>query len=131
MAEAAEARETRNITVGTHVIALKTYLNGREVNGLKRDVYSKFKYTTDESGRTKPVMDTNAGYILDQELAAMALCIVTLDGSSENITDRLQDDLRAEEYNEVKDAVNELTKDLFTQARPGSSTGSATTTSAT
>lgn len=128
---AEEARETRNITVGKHVVALKTYLNGREVNELKREVYSKFKYTTDEAGKTKPVMDTDASYILDQELAAMALCIVALDGSSENITDRLQDDLRAEEYNVVKEAVNELTRDLFTQARPGSSTGSATTTSAT
>ena len=127
---AEEARETRNINVGTHVVSIKTYLTGREVNKLKGDVYSKFKYTTGEDGKPRPVMDTTASYAIEQELSTLALCIVALDGSSDSIVDRLQDDLRAEEYIQVKDAVNELTKDVFTRAKPDASTGNATSTSA-
>jgi hypothetical protein len=126
-----QQRETKNVQAGSHVVALKTFLTGREVNALKRLVYSKFRYATGEDGKTKPVMDTDASYVLDQELETLALCIVTLDGSNENVIDRLQDNLKADEYNTVKNAVNEMTRDLFKEAKPGSSTGNASTTSDT
>ena len=107
-----DVRESKTVQVGTHTIALKTYLTAREGNQLKDMVYSKIAYKT-ENGESSSIVDMKGTDVLVQELATIKLCVIALDGSTENIVDRLQDDLTTAEYQKVKESVDELTKDLF------------------
>ena len=50
-----EERETRNITTqSNHVVVLKTYLTGREVNDIKRTLFGSVSVERGEDG--KPVV---------------------------------------------------------------------------
>jgi hypothetical protein len=109
-------RENKMIkTSGGHEIVLKSYLTGREVNKLKEIVYSKINYQGQGEDITQNI-NLPGSMVLEQELAALEVCVVSIDGITDGVSDAIQD-LKASEYQEIVNAVNEVTKDLFPQPK--------------
>ncbi len=92
-----EDRETRNITTpGNHVIVLKTYLTGREVNDIKRALFGSVSIERGEDG--KPVIPKYPlALAIDREKKLLEYAVVTIDGAKENAADKVQD-LSAADY---------------------------------
>lgn len=107
-------RPTTEITTpgGTKAV-IKTYLTARESNQLKQVLYANLKMSmTDLSTGKTAVQDIPATVLLDQERKAIELLIVSLDGSVENIADRLLD-LPASEYDTLVAEVNKVAQPGF------------------
>ena len=67
-----------------------------------------------------------ASLAVERELKALEVCVATLDGSADNLVQRLED-LRMDEYQQIVVAVNEITKNFTTpKLKP---TGADTSTS--
>ena len=111
-------RETRNVQIGSHTVALRTYLTAREGNALRKSVYQKFSYKAGEDGRMTPSMNVDGTYILDQELDAFQLVIAAIDGSADDVKNRVQDLFTTVEYQELKAEVDKVTKSLFLAQKP-------------
>ena len=90
-------RETRNITTpDNHVIVLKTYLTGREVNDIKRVLFGSVAIERGEDG--KPIVPQYPLVLaLDREKKLLEYVVVSIDGSTENPADKVQD-LTAADY---------------------------------
>lgn len=110
-------RETKAVQVGQHTVAIKTYLTGRESNELKKIMLERMSYKS-EGSQAVPSMNIPGTYLLDQELAALGVCVFSMDGNVADLVNRLQDELTGTEYQQVVTAVNELTKDLFPTPKP-------------
>ena len=123
----APQRETREIkTPHGHSVLIKTYLTGREANEFRRVVFEKTKFKmvddplTDPAENKKKVeseMDMDGSIIIDQQLAAMAVCVLSLDNKTENLVELLQD-LPSDDFDEVDKACAELTKGIFQKVKP-------------
>ena len=92
-----EERETRNITTpGNHVVVLKTYLTGREVNDIKRVLFGSVSVERGEDG--KPVVPQYPlALALDREKKLLEYTVVSIDGATDNAADKVQD-LTAADY---------------------------------
>ena len=109
-------REIKTIkTTEGHEVVLKTYLTGKETNKLRDIIYSRLNIDTD-SGQSGQSTKLPGSIILEQEIAALEVCVISLDGKTEGVSDAVQD-LKAAEYQEIVNAVNEVTKDLFPQPK--------------
>lgn len=125
-------RETTSFTTsGGHAVVIKTYLTGREANQFKEIIYSKISF----DGAQQSAVKLTGSVLLEQELAAIELCVISLDGkdykdsnSDYGLKDAVQD-LPAPDYKEISEKVAELTKDLFPTPSKGSG-GSNTSNSA-
>lgn len=86
-----EERETRNITTpGNHVVVLKTYLTGREVNDIKRALFGSVSIERGEDD--KPVIPQYPlSLAIDREKKLLEYTVVNLDGVTENAADKVQD----------------------------------------
>ncbi len=110
-------RETTSFSAGGHTIVAKTYLTAREANQLRQTLYAQIKMSMSdvEAGKTE-VKDIPAGVLLEQELKALELVIVSIDGGADNIAERLLD-LRSDEYSEIVAEVNKITRTDFQKAK--------------
>lgn len=90
-------RETKNVTTpGNHVIVLKTYLTGREVNDIKRALFGSVSIERGEDG--KPLVPQYPlALAIDREKKLLEYTVVSLDGSADNAADKIQD-LTAADY---------------------------------
>ena len=86
-----EERETRNVTTpGNHVVVLKTYLTGREVNDIKRALFGSVSIERGEDG--KPVVPQYPlALAIDREKKLLEYTVASLDGIAENAADKVQD----------------------------------------
>ncbi len=98
------ARETKELTtVGGHKVVYNAHLTGREVlNVIRRD-----KTGTNDMANS-----------IDEAIEVMKVALVSLDDSSDNVVERVQD-LNLEDYGEVAVVVKELLSGLknFQQAK--------------
>ncbi len=104
-------RETKTLVtpLGKQLV-LKTYLTTRESRKLREGFIKNTKTTYDERGVPHyEVMDT-VGLIDGGEDRAFEAAIVSYDGSTDNIVDRLLDAPK-NEFSFVKNAVDEVTSD--------------------
>ena len=118
-------RESKTITtVHGHVVVIKSYLTGREVNKYRNVIFEKTKFKTVPDPNSDPaegkqivqaVTESTAAITIEQELAALEICVLSLDGKSENLKERILD-LRSEDYTEIDKACAELVKPIFTKA---------------
>lgn len=118
-----EAKEI--VTKNGHKVMVKTYLTGREANEFRSVVYKKTKFNTTLDPNTDPadnkqvvqqITEMDGTVIIEQQLAAMGVCIISLDGDTKKIVERLQD-LPTDDFNEVDAACTELTKGIFTRGK--------------
>ena len=86
-----EDRETKNITTpGNHIVVLKTYLTGREVNDIKRALFGAVSVERGEDG--KPVVPHYPlALALDREKKLLEYTVVSIDSATENAADKVQD----------------------------------------
>ena len=84
-------RETRNVTTpGNHVVVLKTYLTGREMNDIKRALFGSVSVERGEDG--KPVVPQYPlALAIDRERKLLEYSIVSIDGSAENAAAKAED----------------------------------------
>jgi len=86
-----EERETKNITTpSNHVVVLKTYLTGREVNDIKRTLFGSVSVERGEDG--KPVIpEYPLSLAIDREKKLLEYTVISIDGVKENAADKVQD----------------------------------------
>lgn len=100
-------RETKTITtpLGKELV-LNTYLTAREARKIRDVFLSRTKSTVDGTGSTKSEI-TDADLINQKENALLTAVVVSYDGSSENVIDRLLD-LPSNEMQFVIDQATEV-----------------------
>ena len=109
-------RETRKFTTkGGHEVEVVTYVTGREMREINGVYYEKMKMTAPAA--VDGVSDKNAKPLVDLggkatfamvEDKRIEVCVVSLDGAVADVIERVLD-LHGDDYDEVMDAVNELT----------------------
>ncbi len=112
-------------TAHGHAVLIKTYLTGREANTFRKVVFEKTKFKSISDPNSDPALgkkileqetEMDGTIILEQQLAAMEVCILLLDGKTEDIVNRLQD-LPSDDFDEVDKACAELTKGIFQKVK--------------
>lgn len=91
-------RETREISVGGHVIVLNTYITGRESRAIEQSMYDKL-HLSQRNGEQE-ISGIKGSVIIEREDAQIKAVVVSIDGNSENIVERLLD-FASEHYDEV------------------------------
>lgn len=106
-------RETKTIQAGVHTVTIKSYLTPREVNTIKQLVYKNISYNA-KGSEVQQGIAISGEFLLEQELKTLEVCIISIDGNSADIVNRLQDELKYDEYQQVLTETNEITKGIFT-----------------
>lgn len=102
-------RETQEFTTpGGRKVVLRAYLTGREANELKAVMYSALKMNMDDaqSGKVN-VSDVPGTFLVEQEKKALSFLLVSVDGETNGVIDKLLD-LPATEYEAVIKEVNRI-----------------------
>ena len=103
-------RETTKLTTtsGKEVV-VKTYLTARESNEIKRQMYDALKIDVSEAAipGAKVIKDIPASFMLDRERKMLEQVVVSIDGSTDGVLDRLLD-LPAPEYEELLGRIGTL-----------------------
>lgn len=97
-------RETREITVGGHTFVLKTYLTGKEFNEIQRVYLSSAKINM--VGNNPSINNFTAEVELDATRKTLEMLVVSMDGSTEEVVDRIEN-LPNDIYQEVVKNINE------------------------
>jgi hypothetical protein len=118
-------RETREITTpGGHKVVLNAYLTGREANELKAVMFSALKMNMEDaqSGKVN-VGDVPGTFLMDQEKKALGFLLVSIDGETQDVVDKLLD-FPSTEYDAVIKEVNAIQNPTSREksAQPGSDT---------
>jgi len=110
-------RETKTIdTTFGHKVVLKSYLTAKEGNALKTFVGKNLNVNTNTEGEVKQNFTATGSYLMDYEKEEINLVVISVDSATENVFEKLEE-LRLEEYAQVLKAVQEITKDVFPQAK--------------
>jgi hypothetical protein len=84
-------RETRNITTpGNHVVVLRAYLTGREVNDIKRALFGSVTVERGEDGKPS-IPEYPLALAIDREKKLIESAVVSVDGKAENAPDAILD----------------------------------------
>ena len=101
-------RPTKEITTpGGHKVTVKEYLTAREVNGVLK---SLFQDQSVSAGSSDPKLSLLVG--IERNIKLVEIAVISLDGSTENLPDRLQD-LPSSEYTAILSEVQGLAKGNF------------------
>ena len=107
-------RETKEIVLPSGIkITANTYLTARDANAIKEEMYKVMKIdldNVDDAGNPKMKGDISAEFLLSQEKMLLERVVVSIDGSTENIKDRLYD-LRNSDYQALVVEINKLHKE--------------------
>lgn len=91
-------------------VVLKDYLTAREVNAVLTELFKSQEVSPDEAGKAQPRISLLVG--IQRNIKLIESAVVSLDGSSENLPDRLQD-LPASEYTAILNEVKGLADGNF------------------
>lgn len=106
MAEAERKLITYKTKSGNHVVELKEYLTGREKRQVKNALWhGKNMQIKDGKGESDPVPMDDIDASTDKTIELM---VVSLDGSKENVLDRVLD-LPGNDYDEILEKIEEIT----------------------
>ena len=109
-----ENRPTLNVATpsGTKV-EIKTYMTARESNALRQEIWGKLNLNIQDG----KVADTIPGSVLyEQERKTLEIMIVSVNGSTEQILDRI-DDLPQDDYQFILAEVNKASRLNFNQTK--------------
>jgi len=102
-------RETRIIKTQNHQVEIKTYITAGEKRQL-RDVLLKGMKVNME-GDTPRISEFYPDVITEAENRAIEIVVVSIDGSKENILQRLLD-FKADEFDQVMEEIDKITKEV-------------------
>lgn len=91
-------RETKTLDIGNHKIVVNTYLTGREVRDIDSALMDKLEIR--QVGKSQEISGLKGSMLKEQEDMQIKAVVVSIDGSSDNIVDRLID-LPHEQYQQV------------------------------
>ena len=91
-------------------LVLKDYLTAREVNGVLTELFKSQEVSTDEAGKAQPRISLLVG--IQRNIKLIETAVVSLEGSAENLAERLQD-LPASEYTAILNEVKTLADGNF------------------
>jgi hypothetical protein len=91
-------------------LVLKDYLTAREVNSVLSDLFKTQEVSTDQEGKAAPHVSLLIG--IQRNIKLIEAAVVSLEGSSENLAERLQD-LPASEYTAILNEVKALADGNF------------------
>jgi hypothetical protein len=102
-------RETKDlITPGGHKVTVKSYLTAREVNGVLKVLFADQSVSAEQGANQK--LSLLVG--IERNIKLVEAAVVSLDDSTENLAERLQD-LPASEYTAILNEVKELASGNF------------------
>jgi hypothetical protein len=102
-------RTTKEITTpGGHKVLIKEYLTAREVNGVLKQLFQDQSMSAEKG--TAPKVSLLVG--IERNIKLVEAAVVSLDSSTENLSDRLQD-LPASEYTAILNQVKDLAEGNF------------------
>jgi len=110
--------ERETITIETpiekHQVVLKSYLTGRE----KRSITSVFLRNAqiDAVGKDTAIKGMTGSVVEEAENTALSTVIVSIDGTAENIVERVLD-MHSGDYAFLVSEVNKITSDVETQKK--------------
>lgn len=104
-------RETKEFTTpGGHKLVLKTYLTAREVNNVLTELFKSQEVTADDVKSGTQRVSLIVG--IQRNIKLIEAAVISLDASSDNLADRLQD-LPAPEYTAILNEVKPLAEGNF------------------
>lgn len=108
-------RETKKITTPSgKVVELKTFLTARERNEVRKIYLDNMEIGTEKEA---PVISKISGSLVEEsEKKLIEMAVVSYDGSSENILNRLLDST-SEEYDFVVAEINKILRGNFPKAK--------------
>jgi hypothetical protein len=109
-----QERETKTITTPDgKAVVVNTYLTGRESNQLKEILYAGLKMgMSDISAGITEIKDIPASLLLDQEKKALEMLVVSIDGATDGVVEKLLD-MKDTEYQFIVSEINNVTKGNF------------------
>ena len=98
--------DTQFSTPKGNTVLVKEYITGRDMNEYRKIAFSSMRVSNldPKSGTSNTEFDTSM--ILQQEEKALQLTVLELNGSSENVLQRIMD-LPSDEYEHIVKEVNE------------------------
>ena len=103
-------RETKEFTTpGGRKVTVKTYLTAREVNNVLRQIFGSQEVST-QDGAPQAKLSMVVG--IERNIKLIEAAVVSLDGSADNLAERLQD-LPAAEYTAILNEVKALADGHF------------------
>ncbi len=102
-------RETKTITTpGGVVVEVKSYLTGREADAIDAVLTAGIKVNVADmvSGETT-IDDMPASIVADQEAKALEVMLVSINGDTEDVYNKVLD-LREDEYKFIKQQAKEI-----------------------
>ena len=114
-----EDRETIEVEtpLKKHRVVLKSWINGREKQKIDGALFKGMETSSDQD---KPTPKLNDSFLANQTNAAIQNIVVSVDGNSTNVLDRVLD-MRAQDYEFVKDEVNKIVEGDLDEKKESSS----------
>jgi hypothetical protein len=104
-------RETKEFTTpGGRQVIVKTFLTAREVNNVLRQIFGSQEVSAQADGSPQAKLSMVVG--IERNIKLIETAVVSLEGSTENLADRLQD-LPAAEYTTILNEVKTLADGKF------------------
>jgi hypothetical protein len=104
-------RETKEFTTpGGRQVIVKTFLTAREVNNVLRQIFGSQEVSAQADGSPQAKLSMVVG--IERNIKLIETAVVSLEGSTENLADRLQD-LPATEYTTILNEVKTLADGNF------------------
>lgn len=100
-------RETKEIKIGNHTLVVNTFVTGRELRNIESSMLDKLEMK--QKGTEQEITGFRGSMLKERQDAQIKAVVVSLDGSSDNVVDRILD-LSAPEYQEVVEYVTSITE---------------------
>jgi hypothetical protein len=97
-------------TPGGRKVLIKDYLTAREVNSVLSEIFKSQEVSTDEARSGTSKVSLLVG--IQRNIKLIEAAVISLEGSTENLADRLQD-LPASEYTAILNQVKNLADGNF------------------
>jgi hypothetical protein len=107
-------RETKAlVTTSGKTLLVKSYLTGREMNDLKKDMYGavKIDMAAASAGRSA-INDLPATFMIDREAKLLEISVLSFDNSEKDVAARMQD-LPNAEYQDALRQVSDVIQPDF------------------
>jgi len=100
-----DTRQTKILTVGEHQVEVNTFITGRELREIESAMMDKLEMK--QKGGEQEISGFRGSMLVDRENAQIKAVVVSIDGTKENIIERVLD-LPASEYKQVMAYVSEV-----------------------
>lgn len=106
------ARETKEVTIGEHVVVIKSYLTGREANEAKATLFKGIE--VEAGAQEKPRVPLSNMPVYERKV--LELLVVSFDGKTEGALEAIED-LPAADYDKAVADIKEASRAFLGQTK--------------